>query len=221
MDTNRPLRIGYAGSLAWSNGEKQEIAHSLRDYLWTYQHHVTDPSTRSAFFLFSALALAVKKSGITPSEIQIDLWGSIDKRNMNLAQELGIAEYVKIEGYLSKKDSLLRSEQCDILFLPMESPTDAGEPLFIPGKAFEYMNARKPILALADDCDCVRILHPSGLLVNFLPDKISDIADWMIDVSRNRSRLKDYNANDQYIEQYSFKNITSKLAQVFNAVLTK
>jgi glycosyltransferase involved in cell wall biosynthesis len=220
MATDRPLIIGYAGSLSWSDGKATRFNVSLKDYFWTYRHNVTDPSTRSAYFLFRALAAVKRKYGVNAQQLQVHLWGNIDKRNSTQASEMGVADLVKISGYLGKKESLSRTEQCDVLFLPMESPTDYGNPLFIPGKAYEYMAMRKPILALAKPCDCIDILSPSGLMIRFDPADETGIADWLHAVIVDRSKLL-VQPDSAYIEQYSFKNVTAKVADVFDELLDR
>lgn len=216
----KPLTIGYSGSLAFYEGEKKpHPAGGLRDWLWTYNHNVTDPSTRSASFLFRAVSLLRKKYGAGPEDIRILLWGKIDPLYKQQAAELGIADLVQIDGYLPKQQSLDRNAQCDLLFLPMESPTPAGKPLFIPGKAFEYMSARKPVLALSSPCDCMDVLEPSGLLKRFEPQDAEGISQWLHEVTGNRAILEQFRPDDAYIEQFSFRNITRKVAGVFTEVL--
>lgn len=216
----KPLTIGYSGSLAFYEGDAAPVKHGgLRNWLWTYNHFVTDPSTRSASFLFRAVSELKKKYGTTSGQLQILLWGNIDQRYITQAKELGISDLVQIEGYLPKQVSLDRNASCDVLFLPMESPTEKGQPLFIPGKAFEYMNARKPVLALSAECDCMNVLSPSGLLQRFEPEQKNEITEWLNQVINNRSLLDRFVPNEAYIQQYSFRNITAQVAGVFRDVL--
>lgn len=218
MDSERPLTIGYSGTLAFYEG--QEFSRgSLKDWFWTYNHTVTDPSTRSASFLFRALAKLRKEHHITAAQIRVLLWGKIDPRYQKLAEELGISDLVQIDGYLPKQQSLERNAQCDLLFLPMESGTEAGKPLFIPGKVFEYMNARKPVLALAGPCDCLDILRPSGLLLAFDPKDEKGVSECLYQLIKDRSGLARFAPDENYINRYSFRNITGKLAGIFDELL--
>src|ERR1044072_1817687 len=51
MDS-KPLTIGYSGSLAFYEGDATPSRQNgLRNWFWTYNHFVTDPSTRSASYL--------------------------------------------------------------------------------------------------------------------------------------------------------------------------
>ena len=93
--------------------------------------------------------------------MQLRLWGNVDSRNGLQAKKLGISDMVKIEGYKQKEESLALLRSCDLLFLPLESETKAGKPLFIPGKLFEYLKIGKPVLALGGQSDCIDILKKS------------------------------------------------------------
>jgi glycosyltransferase involved in cell wall biosynthesis len=221
MASERPLIIGYSGSLAYYDGKSAVRKNRLRDWFWTYNHYVTDPSTRSAFFLFKAIQLLKEKYKIQPSQLQVQLWGNIHAGNLQQAKEMGISEFLQISGYLPKQESIERNNTCDLLFLPMESATENGKPLFIPGKVFEYMKAGKPVLALAGPCDCLDILRPSGLLIEFNPRAAEEIAEELNKIILNRDILSGYIPDADYISSFSFRNITAKLAATFNEVLNK
>jgi glycosyltransferase involved in cell wall biosynthesis len=221
MATEAKLIIGYSGSLAFYEGKYKRRRNSWTDWFWTYNYYSTDPSTRSASYLFRAVALLAKSGRIHKGDLLIDLWGNIASDYKVQAAELGIADFVRIDGYLPKTESLKRTEQCDVLYLPMESPTNLGKPLFIPGKAFEYMQAGKTILALSYDCDCIDILKPSGLLAVFTPKSENEIADWIEAMIRNEDKRSGYSPNPDYISRFAFRNITAQVAGVFDELLKR
>lgn len=221
MATEAKLIIGYSGSLAFYEGNYKRRRNSWTDWFWTYNHYSTDPSTRSASYLFRAVAILVKSGKIQKGDVLIDLWGNIAHDYKTQAAELDISDFVRIEGYLSKTESLKRSEHCDVLYLPMESPTNLGKPLFIPGKAFEYMQTGKPILALSHDCDCIDILKPSGLLEVFKPNAENDIAFWIESMIRNPDKRSSYSPNPDYISRFAFRNIAAQVAGVFDELLKR
>jgi glycosyltransferase involved in cell wall biosynthesis len=221
MDTRSPVVIGYSGSLEWNQDVGSTSSNSLLQWFWTYRCLTTDPSTRSAFYLMKAFAHARFELGMAKGAVKIELWGKIDSRYQSLAESLGIADDVNISGYLSKAASLEKTNQCDVLFLPMESPGKDGQPLFIPGKAYEYLNARKPILAFSESCDAMNVLQPSGLLVKFGARAVEEPAQWLYCIAQDRALLNDIRPDDSYIAKYSFREITGQLADVFNKTLNE
>ena len=121
-------------------------------------------------------------------------------------------------GYLPKQESLNKLQQADLLFLPLERASIKGnKTLFIPGKLFEYLNSRKPILALCEDSDCKDILLKSGLGICIEPDNFEEIASFLNFIIHDSSSIKNIQANEDYIETFSFANKTKELAKVLNA----
>lgn len=219
MDSERPIIIAYAGSLAWFTPRERSGSSFIKSWLWTYNHLASDPSTRSPFYLFNALQLLKRKYGIGPGKIQIHLWGSIHPEISRQADKLGIGDLVKIDVYIPKMKSYDKLLQSDILFLPLESKTAESMPLFIPGKLFEYLKTGKPILALAGESDCTDILKRSGLGIIIEPDNPEKIAKTLASFVAGHSLLKQYKPDVDFINNFSFKNITGKLAGIFDELL--
>ena len=90
----------------------------------------------------------------------------------DLPQEIGtrnLREQVTVEAQVPYADSLKRMLHADILVL-IHSP---GFRIGVPAKMYEYLGARKPILALAEeDSDIAAVLKQSGL-----PHRIAPWAD--------------------------------------------
>ena len=59
----------------------------------------------------------------------------------------------------------------DVLWLTMYDPT------ITPGKVYEYMGTRKPILALAPEGIVRSVLDNYGAAVTVMPDKVEGIAE--------------------------------------------
>lgn len=220
------INIAYAGTLAGVEeaqlkNKKKSFLNGLKSLFWTYSNNSVDFSTRTGYYLIKAVA-ELKKKKITSEHLQINLWGNISEINVRQIKENGVEEYFKIEGYLSKEESLQRLNQADLLFLPQEiSVTRAHRTLFIPGKLYEYLNARKPILALADSSDCYEIIKKSGLGILCSPNDSSEIAEIIFGLFEDTSWKDINNINEELIQSYDFKNKAKQIAEIFNEVLKK
>src|SRR5947208_1584866 len=129
MDSEKPLTIGYAGSLIHHDPEHPQFRNNFfRDWFWVYSHLATDPSTRSGYFLFKAIQYLKEKENISSSELQVHLWGNIEKGNNDQLKKMGIDDLVRMGGYLTKERSQEELIKCDILFLPVETGTKNGDP---------------------------------------------------------------------------------------------
>ncbi|HTL06314.1 MAG TPA: hypothetical protein VL241_11240 [Gemmatimonadales bacterium] len=98
---------------------------------------------------FRALAEFVRRSGIGPAELQVELIG--DARHYQgssvvaLVQQLGLADFVRFEDWLPHAAVRERLAGADALLLFAQ-----GQPLQVPNKLYEYLAVRRPILAFVD-----------------------------------------------------------------------
>lgn len=219
----KQIVIAYSGSLdAYQPAKKGGFLNGIKKWIWTYKHDTVDASTRSAYYLIKALEILKNKYGITPKQISIQLWGNINPINLDQARKAGVNDFFKIEGYKEKSQSLQDLQQADMLFLPLEmSNTTEFGTLFIPGKLFEYIHAKKPILALCEPSDCRDILEQSGLGVVVEPNQPEKIALKLLDIIQNPNLLQTYKPNISYIETFDFKNKVKELSEVFDALNVK
>ena len=216
-----PLRIGYAGSLAaFVPGQGQKSSVPVLNWFWTYSAMNVDQSTRSGYYLFRALRYGIDHKLFAAEDIVVDLWGIIAPGNRMQADAMGLKEVVQISGYAGKAESKERLSRCDALFLPMECGKDGNPTLFIPGKVFEYMQAGKPVLCLTRGGDCADILSRSGLGVLADPYNEKEVAEQLARlVQMKRSGTQFVTPDQEYITQYDFSRLTSRLAHEFDNLL--
>lgn len=222
MDTKQ-IVIAYSGSLdAYQPTKKNSFLYGIKKWIWTYKHDTVNASTRSAYYLIKAIELLKNKYNITPNQLMIKLWGNINPINFQQAQNAGVKEFFRIEGYKEKLQSLSDLQEADMLFLPLEMSNTLGfGTLFIPGKLFEYIHTKKPILALCEPSDCRDILEQSGLGIIVEPDQPEKIALKLLDIIQNVSLLKSYIPNNTYIETFNFKNKVEELSKVLDTLNVK
>lgn len=224
MASNQTIKIAYSGSLdAFEAKKGRNFFDRLKFYFWTYKHQTVDPSTRSAYFLIKAVALLKKKhTDWNSNNLKIQIWGNINPVNKQQAEQESLGDVFEFDGYLPKTESLKKLNEADVLFLPLEmSNTRGRRTLFIPGKLFEYLNAKKPILALAEPSDCRDILEKSGLAMCVEPNDIEKIAEVLWQIIQNPETLKKLQANSEYIDSFSFKSKTAELATVLDSLNVK
>ena len=216
----KPLIIGYGGELKYFSGvfPTNSFTRKLRKWFFTYQIDNIIPETRSGYFLFKLIKHLVDKQLVNATNLQIHIWGLIEKRNEGQIKELGIDHIVKIGGYMNKKENIAKLNSCDVLFLPLESGKNKQNPLFIPGKLFEYLSIGKPILAFTGTSDAKNILIKSGLAKIADPFNMEECEDALMYLMNNKRSLNKLFFKDEiYIkEQFDFDNLTKKLADIFD-----
>ncbi len=222
MDTKQ-IVIAYSGSLdAFQPVKKGGFFNEIKKWFWTYKHDTVDASTRSAYYLIRAIEILKNNYGISSNLLSIQLWGNINPINLKQARDAGVDDFFKIEGYKEKSKSLQDLQKADMLFLPLEmSNTPEFGTLFIPGKLFEYIHAKKPILALCEASDCRDILEQSGMAIIIEPNQPDKIAVKLLEIIQNPSLLQSFVPNLPYIETFNFKNKAEELSKVFDAMNVK
>jgi glycosyltransferase involved in cell wall biosynthesis len=111
--------------------------------------------------LFRALRSLIDDGEIGRGEAIVEFIGSCDAiegRGMaDIVSEAGIEGYVEMRGRLSHPETLRRLLQSDLLLLLSEKQL-----IEIPGKTFEYLKTRRPILALTYEGAVATLLRRTG-----------------------------------------------------------
>lgn len=213
------LTIGYGGTLGYFSGDypKYPLLSRLKTFFWNYRVNNVDYSTRSGYYLFSAIRELKLNNPELACCLNIRFWGSINIKNKEQVKNFGIDEIVKIEGYKEKRESLKLLEKSDILLLPLEIPRNGNEHLFIPGKLYEYLQMGKPVLVLGKPCDSVNILRRSGLGIIVDPHDRKSIIRTLTDLIEKKCSIhSEYSPDWEYIySNFHFQNLTKKFIDIF------
>jgi hypothetical protein len=101
---------------------------------------------RNPSLLFEVLAEMIAAGAIRKDVLELNFYGSSDHWLPAAASRFGLADVLRIHGFVPRGESLRRQRESQILLLLGRNvPSDSG---CYPGKLFEYLAARRPILAL-------------------------------------------------------------------------
>lgn len=157
--TEGPLRIVYAG----------EIYRGKRDP--------------------SPLFEAVRRSGLTVRDIQLDFYGASVQPVLFTAEKFGIGALVATYPRLDRQQILAVQQSADVLLLLLwNHPGEAG---VYSGKLFEYIGCRRPILMLGYENGVAAQLirqHILGVATNDVGILSKALEDW-IHVKRTRGEV--------------------------------
>tara|TARA_B100000427_G_scaffold316165_1_gene310974 strand:- start:545 stop:1255 length:711 start_codon:yes stop_codon:yes gene_type:complete len=146
------------------------------------------------------------------SRLEIHLSGEIDRDVLNDIQAYSqLNNKVKELGYLSHTDVLHKYNETDILLLLLfNSKSGIGN---YPGKIFEYLAVKKPILAFGPQgSDVENILVDTNSGVYFSYDDL-DLSSRILDLYENKQQYKFSN-----IEQFSRERLTKELSDLLNSI---
>lgn len=108
-----------------------------------------------------AIAQLIEEKRINRDEIRIRFAGVFDypgyTENQDAVRELRLDDVVEVLGYLPHRESLILLKSSDILLLIGD--TAPGSEAYIPGKLYEYLAVKRPILSFSLPGEATRIIE--------------------------------------------------------------
>jgi glycosyltransferase involved in cell wall biosynthesis len=169
---------------------------------------------------FTALKELFEEKPELQTKIQVLFAGLPGRKAASLVKEFGLQNVVKLLGYQSYKETLRLMVNADVLLLIMSSDEVTDEktgPLTIPLKLFEYLGAKRPILAIAPLGKATDIINSTKTGVVVSPQNTAVIAQAIFKLFQDwKSGTLKVEEGD--ISEYERKKLTYKLANVFQQV---
>lgn len=169
---------------------------------------------RSSVSFINGLNLFLKRNPEARSQIQVVCIGVVDDNGQDLIYELGLEDVIEQKGILPHNQAIKYICDADILLLvpgPGKGTT--------PGKIYEYMAAKKPILALADEGRVRDLIISSGIGLVVPPDDINEIM-FSIESLYNTVITTGYSYPDisEFLRIYDRRNIAGQVAEILNSL---
>lgn len=111
---------------------------------------------------------------LSPEEVRLNFVGAdLTGEFLVWIKENGLEEYLNWRGYVAHEEALATLQRADVLVYIVTAGVDAT---IIPSKTFEYLAAKKPVLAIGEKIEGMRILleHAACRYCEF--EAIDDIA---------------------------------------------
>lgn len=172
--------------------------------------------TRSHLYLLQAIDRLIAADPALAGRIEVHLAGALSSGDLEAAR----SPILTVHGYLPHAESIALLRSADLLFLPMHDLPPGRRARIVPGKTYEYLAARRPILAAVPDGDARDLLARSGGVFLSRPDDIAAMAEILTDqLERVRNGEPAPARNEEVLLQYERRNLTERLARVFDTVL--
>jgi len=171
--------------------------------------------TTSLVSFFLALRALNDEYPALEHNLEVRFVGFLGERSKKMITELGLERVIKICGYKAHREALRELVTSDALLLILFSKGNG--PRVIAGKLFEYLRARKPILALApEEGESARLikLYNAGVVVP--PDDIQLIKEKLLEFIRLKKEggLSKWEFSSEPLERLSRRNSTKTLVQI-------
>ncbi|SHF59396.1 hypothetical protein SAMN05444483_101713 [Salegentibacter echinorum] len=169
-------------------------------------------SERNPINLWKSIAEICRESSTFSKDLQLNLAGTVSEEVVASIKAVGLEDHLNLPGYLSHNQALkMQKESRLLLLIEINSLETRG---IIPGKLFEYLNSRRPILAVGPDkWDVEQILKETGAGKTFAYNDNKKLKDTILKQYK-AFKAKEPNFTNGNIAQYSRKNLTAKLVSV-------
>jgi len=114
---------------------------------------------RSLAPFLRALAAVTRRRALAPGAIRLLNLGRVTREDLALAAELGVGSLFEHQTVLPYAEGLALVAGADLALLP----SFGSEPWFIPGKFYDYLRARAPILAASAPPEIEKLLGATRL----------------------------------------------------------
>lgn len=187
-----------------------------RDEITTFIHFGNCYGDRSLGPFVQALASVVRKRGLTKENIRLLNLGRVSKGDLDLAAELGIAELLQYQTVLPYAEGIARVAGADLALLP----SFGAEPWFIPGKFYDYLRAKVPILATSAPPEIQSILDTTRLGWYHAGEDTAALAQRMeqaIDARAKGEKLIEPDA--EALRSLTVQSTVAELARLFDSIV--
>jgi glycosyltransferase involved in cell wall biosynthesis len=150
------FRIVHTGSLHTDLGARLRGTR-LRRRLLGGASPTVDILTRSHVVLLEAIASLLRAEPALRPRIELHLAGDMTHADRAAAEHHA---FVHVAGQLTHREAVALMRTADLLFLPMHDLAPGTRARLIPYKTYEYLAARRPILAAVPDGDVRDMLAP-------------------------------------------------------------
>ena len=169
--------------------------------------------------LFAALAELVKEDAAFAADFELRLYGQVDYRVKETMERYELTPWINYAGYVSRGEAIQETLNSHLLLLALNQQDNVKGR--VPGKLFEYMAARRPVLCFGPaDSDTVGMLRASESGVN-LPytahrdDVMAALRSWHADYRAGRETNLPMDA----VLPYTHPTLTGQLAEWLNTVV--
>jgi glycosyltransferase involved in cell wall biosynthesis len=174
-----------------------------------------DAGTRSHVYLLQAVQRVLAERPDLRSRIEVHLAGSLSEADRRVPG----FELVTAHGYLPHNETVALLRSADLLFLPMHDLPAGRRARIVPGKTYEYLAARRPILAAVPDGDVRDLLEEAGNAFVVRPKDVGEMARIIAEqadlvLGGGEAPMP----REEVLRRYERRELTARLAAVFDQV---
>lgn len=186
---------------------------------FTISHVGTISPSSNPAALWSALSKLCSQYSSFKNDLRIHLAGQVDMNVLNSIDSEGLMDNLILQEYIPHHEALEIQRNSHILLLVLStSPSAKG---IITGKIFEYLAARKPIVAVGPvDGDLSLMLNNVGAGKMFDYNDVDGMANQILSYYKGYKE-SNFTIVDADISSYSRRKLTGQLSEILNSLTEK
>lgn len=146
------IRNGF-DACEFAGVERREPDKWTITYVGSFYGAKQDPSA-----FFGALRRLIESGRIAQAEVQIKIVGERDAYAEEIVTRLGLAGITNFTGFVPHSESLAHQVESSVLWLILHG--DKSNPGHVPGKLYEYLGARRPVVGIMPaDFEAARLIR--------------------------------------------------------------
>ena len=170
-------------------------------------------ATRSPHQFFEGMRTFIDRTGLTPGQFRFRWAGGASgiKDLGEILDRTAVRPHLDFLGQIPHREALRLLMESDAALL-IQAPDDA---IHIPGKLYEALGARVPLLALTHPCETADILHRcrAGILC---PHTSESVAEALAELHRFSLKDTRWEFNEAEVRRFSADTAVAGLAALFN-----
>jgi len=171
---------------------------------------------RSSQPFLQALHNVLMQGDIPRAAVQVRLVGNVGQTTVDLVRTMGLADVVEIIGYVAHRQSVGYVLGADVLLL-MIAPGPGSEGV-LTGKVFEYLAARRPILAVTPPSAAADLIRESRSGVVVDPENVAAIGDQLAALFRQwQLGALVCDSDSAVVARFDRRRLTRTLAEALEA----
>ena len=210
--TSKPISIITNGF----DTEENEKTNESLDKKFSISHIGSLLSERNPENLWTAIAELTIENLNFSEDLELKLAGTVSEEIITSIKSVGLGEKLQLLGYVSHTQAIALQQKSRLLLLiEINSEETRG---IIPGKLFEYLSSKRPILAIGPEkWDVQKILQQTRSGEYFQYSEKARLKNLILQYYE-AYKNGDSNFVKGDIQQYHRKNLTQKLANLIKSV---
>lgn len=212
--TGHPFTILHAGGFHYRLAVADERMATLRRLLRARAWDV-DVFGRSHHYLLQALAAIRRDHPRRYASLRVQLAGSLYREDADLIERSDVADIIEPLGYLPHDETVHLMRSADALFFPHQGVPAGERSRIVPGKLYEYLAARRPILAAIPPGDARDFIGAADAGIIVEPDDVEGIASAILTLM---SKPQPDRPLSESVTRFTRRRLTAELAEVLRQV---